>query len=60
MSGTSNSPLPLVADAQTEIARALRLSANLNNPDDHAVVAQYIAELEVAALRRVRDSRQTL
>lgn len=33
---------------RAEIQRALMLSASLNNPADHEIVAEYIAELEGA------------
>lgn len=33
------------AHIESELALALRLSASLNNPADHAIVASYIAEL---------------
>lgn len=48
-----------ITDAQSEIARALRLSASLNNPDDHAVVAQYIAELTRTAVPRIAGARRS-
>jgi len=60
MTGLENADSRIeIADAQSEIARALRLSASLNNPDDHAVVAQYIAELSRAPGARTADTRAT-
>ena len=47
---------PQILDPQSEIARALRLSASLNDPADHAVVAEYIAELESAAIPRAAEA----
>jgi len=59
MSGSLNAhPAPNHNDAQSEIERALRLSASLNNPADHAVVAQYIAELAIGGRRAPREAQQ--
>jgi len=46
------------AHIDSELARALRLSASLNNPEDHAIVADYIAELEGRNARRLSQQGQ--
>lgn len=58
MTGQHTHTTPDDGHIESELARALRLSASLNNPTDHAIVASYIAELEGRAMRTPNEPIQ--